>query len=303
MPAWQVPPTGYVVNGNNRPAGPAYPFPLPRFDWPHDRARRMAQRLEGDRSITIEDAASVQNDVYSLAAERWVPLLLRRAESSRDTLSPRMRAALDTLRGWNGYARRSKVAPTLYRAWFAAFHRRSGLEGLPGLAFAAMSGEAPEALTVPGRPNERESPEQAAVGALAMALDTLDARLGPDLSRWTYFRAHGARFRHPLSAIDSRARWEPPLTPEDGDNATPSVAPSRLPWNTEVVHGPAFRHVVDLARPLVSYGVIPPWNSAAFPARGNRDMRARWATHGYVPFLMDWDRIEAVAVDRVRLTP
>jgi penicillin amidase len=303
MPGWHVPVAGYAVNGNNRPAGEGYPYPLPRFDWVHDRARRMAQRLEGDRSITLADAASVQNDVYSLAAERWVPLLLERAEPSRDTLPERMRTALDTLRAWDGYARRSRVGPTLFRAWLAALQRRSGLEGAPGLAFAALSGEAPEALAIPGSPGEQESPERAAVAALAMALDTLSARLGPDLAQWTYARAHRARFRHALSALDSRERWEPPLTPEDGDNATPSVAPSRLPWSTEVVHGPAFRHVVDLAQPLLSLGVVPPWNSAAFPGSGERDLRARWAAHGYVPFHMDWARIEAVAMHRVRLVP
>ena len=303
MPQWRVPPAGSATNANNRPIGGAYAFALPRFDWAHDRARRIAQRLDGDRSVTVEDAASVQNDIYSLAAQRFLPLLLRNADASRDTLSPRLRAALDTLRGWDGYARRSKVAPTLYRAWIGALQRRSGLEGLPGLAFAALSGEAPEALTVPGTPSLREAPERAAVAALAMALDTLTARLGPDLADWRYARAHQARFRHPLSALDSRARWEAPLMPEDGDNATPSVGPSRLPWSTEVVHGPAFRHVVDLARPLVSYGVVAPWNSAAFAPMGERDLRVPWANHAYVPFHMDWARIDAVALDRVRLSP
>ena len=303
MPQWRVPPAGFAANANNRPIGGAYPYSLPRFDWAHDRARRIAQRLDGDRSVTVEDAASVQNDVYSLAAERFLPLLLRNADASRDRLSPRLEAALDTLRAWDRFARRSKVAPTLYRAWIAALQRRSGLEGLPGLAFAALSGEAPEALAVPGSPSSRESPERAAVAALAMALDTLTARLGPELGSWRYARAHQARFRHALSGLDTRARWEPPLMPEDGDNATPSVGPSRLPWSTEVVHGPAFRHVVDLARPLVSYGVVPPWNSAAFAPTGERDLRVPWANHAYVPFHMDWARIEAVALDRVRLSP
>src|SRR4029077_10139194 len=70
MPQWRVPAWGFAVNGNNRPVGPQYPYALPRFDWAHDRARRIAQRLAGDLSLTVEDAASVQNDVYSLAAER-----------------------------------------------------------------------------------------------------------------------------------------------------------------------------------------------------------------------------------------
>ena len=139
--------------------------------------------------------------------------------------------------------------------------------------------------------------------ALAMALDTLAAKLGPDLSTWRYGRAHRARFRHALSALDGRARWEPPLTPEDGDNATPSVGPSRLPWSLEVTHGAGWRHVVDLARPDVSYGVVPPWNSAAFAPKGERDLRRRWADHGYVPLHMDWQKIGGEVMEILALTP
>jgi penicillin G amidase len=294
MPGWRVPSTGFAVNANNRPAGDAYPHALPRYDWPHDRARRMHQRLAGDASLTLRDAMSVQNDVRSLAAERNVRALLRCADSLAGALPARERAALDTLRAWDLLARRSKVAPTLYRAWFGAFQRRSGFEGLPGLAIASLEGAAPEL---------DELPAVAAATALSMALDTLTAKLGPDLSRWHYRRAHQARFRHALSTLDPRSRWEPGLVSEDGDNATPSVGASRLPWTVEVTHGPVFRHVVDLASPLVSYAVVPPWNSTAFPPRGELDLRARWANHGYVPLHLDWTRIERVAMDRVRLAP
>jgi penicillin amidase len=195
------------------------------------------------------------------------------------------------------------VAPTLYRAWFGAYQRRSRVEGLPGLALAALESRAPGSLHAPGAPGTAETPAVAARAALALALDSLAAKLGPDLGTWRYGRAHQARFRHALSAIDPRARWEPPLTPEDGDNATPSVGPSRLPFSVEVVHGPVFRHVVDLARPDVSWAVVPPWNSAAFGTRGDLDLRRRWADHGYVPLLLDPARIDVEAIDRVTLTP
>jgi len=303
MPHWRVPPSGFAVNANNRPVGDAYPWPLPRYDWPHDRARRMAQRLAGDPSITLEDAESVQNDTYSLAAERNVRHLLDCADSLYNVIPPRAQLALHALHAWDMQARRSRVAATLYRAWFGAFQRRSRLDGFPGLALAALMSRAPEVLRKPGSATEYETPAEAACAALAVALDTLTAKLGPEMTTWRYARAHQARFRHPLSALDSPRRWEPPLIPEDGDNATPCVAPSRLPWTIEVNHGPAFRHVVDLARPDVSYGVVPPWNSAAFPPAGARDMRPAWADHRYVPLLLDWKRIEGVAMETLTLAP
>jgi hypothetical protein len=71
------------------------------------------------------------------------------------------------------------------------------------------------------------------------------------------------------------------------------VGASRLPWNIEVTHGPTFRHVVDLARPDVSWAVVTPWNSAAFTPEGDRDLRLRWAQHAYIPLYLDAARIVA----------
>ena len=58
---------------------------------------------------------------------------------------------------------------------------------------------------------------------------------------------------------------------------------------------------MDLSRPWISYGVVSPWNSAAFASVA--DMRRRWADHGYVPLYMEPRRIEQVAIDRVTLSP
>src|SRR6185295_11679648 len=53
LPAWDVPPDSVVVNANNLPVGPPYPEALPRFEWPHDRAQRIADRLAGARRVTL----------------------------------------------------------------------------------------------------------------------------------------------------------------------------------------------------------------------------------------------------------
>jgi penicillin amidase len=302
MPAWNVPADGFVVNANNRPMRPGPGTAWPRFDWIHDRARRIAQRLSGDRSVTPADMASVQNDVYSSAGARAVPLLLAAADSLPARLTPRMRAALDTLRAWDFYARRGRVAPTLFRAWLSALQRRSRTEGHPGLTLAALAGRAPEALRVP----KTETPERPAVAAIAgleLALAELEKRLGPDLATWNWGRAHRARFAHALSALDARERWEPPLEPVDGDGSSPASTGSTLPWGMDVTHGPAFRHVVDLAAPDSSWGVVPPYNAAGAPLTPDRNLAARWSHHTYVPFYLSWERIERVAESALDLEP
>ena len=295
MPAWTLGPRDFAVNGNNRPGGTGRTWQ--RFDFVHDRASRMAERLAGDASVTRNDLASVQNDVVSLAARRTAPLLQRLAESGKP--SARARVVLDSLRGWDFTMRRSRVQPTLNRAWWNAYLRRSGFEGFPGLALAALTGEAKDALKTPQ--GVRETPEQAALGALEMACDTLSAKLGKDVGTWTWGRAHRARFAHGLSSqgADWKREFEPPLTPEDGDGSTVSVGGTRAPWNFDVRHGPCWRHVVDLADSVTSLGVIPPWNSEV---RRDADQRALWASHGYVRLDMDWERVKRGAADATTLT-
>ncbi len=116
MPAWDVPPDQVVVNGNNLPAR-TFTEPLPRYGWVQERALRMAERLAGDPSLTPADARSVQNDVVSRTARRMVPLMLMHLDHAPAALTPRERAAVDSLRGWDFACRRSRVAPTVFRGW------------------------------------------------------------------------------------------------------------------------------------------------------------------------------------------
>ena len=113
--------------------------------------------------------------------------------------------------------------------------------------------------------------------------------------------AHRARFRHALRGV--RPGFDDLHVPIDGENGTPCVGPSRLPWSRDVVHGPAFRHLVDLAEARWSWAVVPPGNSGVRGHKQERAMLARWANHGYVALHLDWARIERAADDVVTLAP
>ena len=300
LPAWQAPPGGFIVNCNNRPVGAVFSEPLPRYDWAHDRAFEIAGRLGGMRRATLDDLRSIQNDVHSRGADRMVPRLLACADSLPGRWTPRMREALDSLRAWDGLAMRGRVGPTLYRGWLGALQRRSQLGGLTGLTAAALEGRAPEALRVPGT-DRQERPAEAALGALALALDSLSALLGPDLPRWTWERAHRAVFKSEMSGRPGV--WQPASVPVDGDNSTPCVGPSRLPWSTTVTFGPVIRHLVDLAVTDSSLGVVPPGNSGSRRGIHLLDHLERWANHDYVPFYLSWELVERAKESEITLEP
>jgi penicillin amidase len=296
MPRWEPPRDGFVVNANNLPAHVPGEPPWPRHDWAHDRAWRIDERLAAAGRIDLGVLGATQNDVTSKAAIRFVPRLLALAEPSRTSMPGVARAALDTLRTWHYEARRALVAPTLWRAWYGALQRRSALDGLQGLTLAALDGREPGALRSPdGAP---ETAAQAVTAALDTALTRLTATLGPDLASWTWERAHRARFKHRLR---DRGSFEPPTVGMDGDNSTPSVGRSDLPWSTDVTHGPVFRHLVDLAIPDSSLAIVTPGNSGAGPH--SADLAERWARHEYVPLLLDWDRIARYREAEIILPP
>ncbi len=302
MPAWDVPPDQVVINANNAPDPSRGGDPRSFASYAEDRALRIAERLDGTREpLTLADLRSVQNDVHSRLARRVVPLLIACADSLPDSLDARMRAVVETLRDWDFAARRSRVAPTVWRAWYGAYLRRSGLEGLSGLAWASLQGRAPEALRDPqGNP---ERPAVAAVAALRMGLAELEKLVGPDPAHWSYGRAHRARFRHELGRGLRVAGWEPATVPVDGDAGTPCVGGSRLPWNTWSTHGPVFRHLVDLAVADSSFFVLPPGNAGDPRSPHARDLLARWVRHDDVPLYLSWERIEAAKESEVTLVP
>ena len=303
LPAWRVPPAGVVVNCNNRPVNAAFGEPLPRYDWAQDRALEIAGRLQPLRRVTLDDLRDIQNDIASRGARRMLPRLIACADSLPERWTPAMRQALDTLRLWDHVAARGRVAPTLYRGWYGALQRRSKLDGLTGLTAAALDGRAPEALVAPGPAGgtgaSLERPAVAAVAALALAMDSLAVLLGPDLAAWTWERAHRAVFR---SELDGRpGAWQPPPTAVDGDNSTPCVGASRLPWSTAVTHGPVIRHLVDLAVTDSSLGLLPPGNSGSRRSVHLLDHLDRWANHAYVPFYLSWEWVERAKESEITL--
>jgi penicillin amidase len=298
MPAWRVPGHAYVVNGNNLPIGEAYPYLLPRYDWANDRARRMAELLESDRGVTLDEMAAVQCDVRSRRAARFLPALLVAADSLPDSLGASARAALDTLRAWDFVSTRDRTAPTVFWAWLGALQDRFD-DVPPGLLHAALTGETPAALRA-GPDRRPVGAASAAVHALGEAIAALAERWGSDAASWTYGRAHQARFAHPLAHDGENADLVPEPVPVDGDGGTPLVGRSGLPRSTDVTHAPVVRHVVDLASPDSSWAVIAPGNSGDAGGGHARDHLERWANHGYAVLRLDWNRIEGA---ETRLVP
>jgi penicillin amidase len=173
------------------------------------RARRLSDRLDGLAAgdVQLADLESIQGDVHSGVAEHFLPPLLQAAPAAN--LSSAAAELLSHLAGWDRTDRTDAVAPTIFAAYYAQLLVDVFAPALP-LTFAQLAtddrhfasllqrllrGEtAPSGFDYLGS----KSPAAVMTAALETVAQTLAQELGPDVSSWTWGRAHTVTLAHPL---------------------------------------------------------------------------------------------------------
>jgi penicillin amidase len=256
LPMTVNPPSARIVAANNKIVPDGYPY-LITADWPdHYRAERIHQLLDGNRPLSPEAAAAMQQDTVSLGTRDLLPLLLEAAPASE-----RGRAALALLAAWDRRMDRDRAAPLIFQAWIRALNRRLFADEL-GPVFADFEFPRMDRLTrtlMSGRQwcddtttPAREDCAGQLTQALEDGLDLLAARFGQPLGQLRWGAAHVARFPHPIL---SRVPYFDALfgygVEADGGDDTLNRAGARAAGPPETlfadVHGPGYRAVYDLA--------------------------------------------------------
>ena len=233
LPHLVAPASGRLVNANERVAPPDFPVFMGR-DWPGDwRARRIRQMLQAGDHLSAADFALMQVDVKSAFAAQVLPML-----DAIDLPDGPARKAASLLRGWDGTMAIDAPQPLIFNAWMQRFDlallERAGIATIwrgPWMEFSAW------ALTPAGaswcggdcRPILRD--------ALADAVRTLSATLGPDPAAWRWGDVHQAVFAHPvLGRMPLIGRLTTARIPQPGDDSTVFVGGAPLgtlesaPW-------------------------------------------------------------------------
>ena len=174
---WVVdPPSGIVVNTNNRITDAAFPDHL-SFDWgdsyPHHPGEQAA-RATGSYH-TLDSFVEIQTDTVSEAARVLLPLIARDLWYSGEPAAAgsaerRRQVALERLADWNGEMSEHTPEPLIYAAWVRALKRRlvqdelGPLQALvagagPGVHRAGVSRRrtAPRPGATCGRPRRRRA--------------------------------------------------------------------------------------------------------------------------------------------------
>jgi len=310
LPRGLDPPTGLVVNANNRVVGPDRPHRLTaEWDGPA-RARRLHELLDGQREVDATTARAIQQDLVSAVARELLPVLvpLARDGLAEGGADPTLRDALEALAAFDGTMAVERHEPLLLAAWITALGPRLRSDEL-GSLLAEFGSRRPEVLRAvllerPSWCGGRTGCARAVAGALADAVEALATRLGPDRRAWRWGEQHRAVMPHrPFGELPFVGRLLSPAPPIGGDATTLAVAAFRAegpggPFPAH--HAAGLRLVVDLAESGVR--AITATGQVGHPlAHHYADLTRIWATGG--DLRLEPDRIERAPARRQSLVP
>ncbi len=113
------PEQGFVSSANQESTSSSYPYYY-NGSFEEYRGKRVNQLLQGKENLSIDDMKSMQQDVYSLKAEYFLPVLLQgvHEHSFKSELADKI---LDMLNGWNYQYTEDNVAAKFFDVWISKF--------------------------------------------------------------------------------------------------------------------------------------------------------------------------------------
>jgi len=304
------PPSGIVINANNRVAPPDYPHHIGTdFEEPW-RAQRIAELLEGRRGLDVPEMEAMLADTLSPAALDLLPLLTRLSSETAEEAE-----VLNKLRGWNGRMEAHRPEPLIFDWWLMEMHRALLADELgdlyePGLD-ARLVGHLVRTRPVwcddVATQARTEGCEEMARIALTRTIAALKERIGPHTHYWTWGMEHRAQMGHLLLArVPVLSWWFGREVETDGGHYTVNRAGGggrggEMPFAH--VHGAVFRGIYDFADLDRSLFVMPggPSGDPFSPLFGT--LTDEWAAGSHVPLAGDRDMVAADGIGVLRLRP
>lgn len=271
------------------------------------RAVRTREVLAEQDEATLRSMRRLQRDNLSVPA-RTITAALGDVESDQ----PRVRRALDLLRGWNHRMDNDSAAAALFDVW-TDLHGAPGTgDGFLGQAVVDAAVEDPQAAERIGVPHETAlldmishprkwfpgdavaARDRAIVSSLDRATRKLRRDQGADQDAWRYGFYNRQVLRHPFSAlVDSRSRRAIDVGPRE------RVAVG----NTVGDDGASWRYVAEPGNWDDAIAMNNPGQSGDPESPLYDNLFEPWATGGSFPLLFSRDAVEKHTRMRIRLLP
>ncbi len=280
------PPSGILVNANNKMVDEAYPY-LIAAQWPDSyRAKRIDELLKSTAAADVGSITAVQQDVVSLMARELLPILL-------DNMRPRSdgeREVLDKLRAWDGTMDRNRPEPLIALLWIEAVKGALLADEL-GPLYAQFGGLRPELLQRilttdtmwcdDVRTSEKTEicPEQIERAWQETLVWMNNHGISKPMdARWGDY--HQATFGHMLFGNIPRLEWlGMQRIPTSGDNFTINRGSYRSPTSAvpfSHVHGASVRMIYDLSDLNHAHFTMPDGESGHIASPHYGDMLGPW---------------------------
>ncbi|SMB95594.1 penicillin acylase family protein [Deinococcus hopiensis] len=300
LPHTYNPADGLVVTANNKVVPGSFPFTLANDrNWAEPyRAERITQLLTAQPTgLTVEDVKRVQLDTVSLVWRDLKPLLL----ATRPDGDP-SRQMLQRLKTWDGNERADRAEPAIFEAWLSELQGMAGDELGEGTRINSLAVR--NMLRADGElcRNEAATGENCAdllTASLKRAADTLGARLGSDVSGWTYGKVHTVASNHrAFGGVKALAWLFNHSAPTNGGTNTVNVARPE-PGTLRQTHGPSYRQIVDLSDMNRSVYVGSLGQSGSPFGNHVTDQQKLWVAGGYIPMstaAQDWGKASTLTL-------
>ena len=294
------PPSGMIFTANHKIVEDDYPYFL-TFEWESPyRARRIGELLAARPKHSVESFKALQNDVVSVMARDFLPLLLAPEPASEGAAR-----AHAMLASWDGAMAAEAPEPLIFAAWMRELTRLVYADELGPMFddyWAIRALFTYNVLTTQTHWCETsategvETCEGLIAEALERALADLDERFGASPERWRWGEAHYALNRHrPFGRIPIVRRLFDIRLPAPGGEYTVnrgghSIKNDGAPFAD--VHGPSLRAIYtldDLERSLFVYST---GQSGNVLAANYANLAERWRNGEYVPMITARGAIE-----------
>jgi penicillin amidase len=319
LPRAVNPDSGFLFSSNNE-IDRSWPGLITR-DWAAPfRALRLQDALSRSELFDMDQAAALQTDVRSLAADRvltGVPDAVAEAKKRQAD-----RGVIDLLERIGAWDRMVDARPVvgMYQAFehalwhrtffdelgeplFNRFYEWAGAERMAGL-YALLDDPRSRWFDDIGTIERRETREDIYLLAASDALERLRERYGAE-DDWAWSRMHTARFDHPIGSRALPLRWffsRGPV-PIGGDGTTVLRASYHRLRPFEVWEHPSWRQVLDVGNWDESRVILPSGQSGHPLSAHYFDQNELWREGRYRRQPYSRAAVEAARAHRLLLTP
>ncbi|MGY9055211.1 MAG: penicillin acylase family protein [Alphaproteobacteria bacterium] len=254
LPQIVNPPSGRLVNANNRLVGPDYPYDLGMATAPPMRAKAIELALDQTQPHTVAASLAVQRDLFSLAAQQLMATIDWSVIG--EAAPPDL---LDTMQKWDATMQGDRPEPLYFHAWMRELVRIVYADELGALFPIVNKGNIERLLPTIQHAQHWcdntttptvEDGNHAMATAFTAAYQMLEEKYGGYWQAWRWDEAHVARFRHvPFGYMPVLKEIFDVVVPHDGGRYTANAGIVSFAEDTlfNQVHGAGYRAVYDLS--------------------------------------------------------